>query len=309
MSQVIISHSEVDTFLLCKQRHYYAFGDKLDDTVEKSGLEPKEFSDALYRGIAGHKGLEHFYKTIEADGTIAEALKACVEGVQAFAMEANPKYDILTDLSVRILPNYVTQVAKDMLDAGWKVKAVEHTYRLEVPTALGIMVYPFTPDLIMRSPEKQNVVIDHKFLYNFYNQSEIDLLPQIPKYMAALKGLGLPIHYGMYNMLRWRPVKDPSKEANFRQKPFEPTPERLRHAFLLQVRGMERIAKLKAGTLDEWANEVDLERVQNGMICKSCSFKRLCATEMSGGDATLMRKLDFTVNSYGYSEAEADGGD
>jgi hypothetical protein len=306
MSQIIISHSEVDSLLLCRQRHFYAFGDKYDETSEKGGLEPREFSDALYRGIVGHKGLEMFYKTIEADGTTAEALNACISAVQAYSLQPNPKYDILTDLSVRILPNYVAQVAADMLAAGWKVKAVEHTYMLEIPTQMGNMVYPFTPDLIMRSPDKRNVVIDHKFLYNFYNQSEIDLLPQIPKYMAALKALGLPIHYGMYNMLRWRAVRDQSIEANFRQREFEPTPERLKHAFLLQVRGMERIATLKAKGTEAWRKEVDLDRVQNGMICKSCPFKRLCATEMSGGDATLMRKLDFQVNSYGYSEKVVD---
>lgn len=303
MSDVVISHSEVDSFLLCKQRHFYAFGDTIEG--ESHGMEPKEFSDPLYRGIVGHRGLEKFYAGIMAGGSIKDAITAAITTVQEYATQPNPKFEILNDLGTRILPNFFEQIATPELNAGWRVKAVEKTYRLEIPTNMGRMVYPFTPDAIMRSPEGQNIVRDHKFIYNFYNQSEINLLPQIPKYMGALKALGLPIHAGQYNMLRWRPVKDKSTPANFRQVDFVPTPERLRHAFLLQVRGMERIAKLKRGTLDEWRNSVDLERVQNGMICKSCSFKELCALEMSGGDAKLYKRLNFQPNTYGYSDSDA----
>lgn len=308
MSDVVISHSEVDSFLLCPQRHFYAFGDSVSEDSPQ-GLEPKVFSDPLYRGIIGHKGLEMFYKGIQQGGSISDSLDAGITAVQAYAMQPNPKYDILTDLSTRIIPRFVEEVGGPEIEKGWRVKAVEVTYRLEIPTSMGRMVYPFTPDLIMRSPRHENVLKDHKFLYNFYNQSEINLLPQIPKYIGALRALSLPIHYGQYNMLRWRKVKDTSTIANFRQHDFTPTPQRLRHAFLLQVKGMERIAKLKRGTLDAWAKEVDLERVQNGLICKSCSFKELCAIDMSGGDSKLYKRVNYQPNTYGYADSEADGGD
>lgn len=301
MNDVVISHSEVDSFLLCPQRHFYAFGEILKDE-SSPGMEPLVYSDPLYRGIIGHKGLEMFYKAIEAGGTTSDALSACLTAVQAYALQPEPKFDILADLCTRILPRFVEEVAVPELNAGWRVKAVEVTYRLEIQTKMGRMVYPFTPDLIMRSPQHENVLTDHKFVYNFYNQSEIDLLPQIPKYVGALRAIGLPIHKGKFNQIRHRKIKDTSLEANFRQTPLELTPARLRHAFLLQTRNMERIAKLKRGTLEEWREAVDLERVQNGMICKSCSFRLLCAMDMQGTDTTLFKKTNFQSNTYGYKD-------
>src|SRR5690349_57534 len=146
MSDVVISHSEVDSYLLCPQRHFYAFGDKLEG-AEKAGLEPKQFSDSLYRGIVGHKSLEVFYLACMNGSQIKDALNQAVTTIQQFANEPLPKYEILTDLSVRIIPEYVERVVPKYLDKGWKIKAVEHTYYLNVPTAVGDMIYPFKPDV------------------------------------------------------------------------------------------------------------------------------------------------------------------
>ena len=301
MSDVVISHSEVESFLSCRQKHFYAFGELIEG-AESPGMEPLVLSDALYRGIVGHKGLEFFFKTIESGGMIAEAKNACIRAVQNYAMEPNPKFDILTDLCTKILPRYIEEVASVQLNAGWRVKAVEVTYRLEIQTDQGRMVYPFTPDLIMRSPAHENILLDHKFVYNFYSQNESDLLPQIPKYVGALRALGLPIHGGQLNQLRYRPVKDQSTEANFRVRNLELTPKRLEHAFMQQVRNMERISKLKRGSLDNWRKTVDLERVQNNMICRMCGFKLLCSMDMIGTDTVLFKKTNFQSNTYGYKD-------
>ena len=45
----VISQSEVDAFLGCRRRHFYAHGEK---------IAPIQFSDALTRGTIGHEALE-----------------------------------------------------------------------------------------------------------------------------------------------------------------------------------------------------------------------------------------------------------
>ena len=84
-------------------------------------------------------------------------------------------------------------------------------------------------------------------------------------------------------------------------EPFVPTDERVINAFRQQIRVMEKIASLKEGDLHEW--ESNLNRTLNGMVCKTCSFKHLCAAMISGSDGKLMRQVEFSANSYGYQES------
>ena len=216
-----------------------------------------------------------------------------------FGTEPNPKFNILTDLSTRILPNYF-KMAAPLFDKGYRVQAMEKTFRLEIPLEKRRLIYPFTPDLILADPAGDNYIVDHKFIYNFYTDDEINLLPQVPKYIGALRALGLPVKGGMYNMLRWRAVKDQGLDANFRRVPFVPSNARIRQAFTQQVKIMNKIADYKEGKLADWKSNVT--RTQNSMICKSCSFKPLCIVEINGGDGILMRKVEYNPNSYGYSE-------
>lgn len=293
METVVISHSEVDSFLLCKQRHFYAFAD--------GGLEPTKFGHSLYRGQVGHKSLETYYKALQSGSLLEDAKAEAIKAIQQYAIEPDAQFDILADLSTRILPNYYDQVAKDM-DRGWRIKAVEKTFRLSIEYNNMQLVYPFTPDLIIEEPSGRNHVVDHKFIYNFYSGDEIQLLPQIPKYIGALRALDKPVRGGIYNMLRWRPVKSLATEDNFRREPFKPSNSRIRQAFTQQVNVMVEIAKLKQKSLEDW--QASITRVQNSMVCKSCSFKSLCITEINGEDSTLMKKVNFVPNSYGYKSEE-----
>lgn len=294
--QVIVSHSEVDSFLLCEQRHFYAFAG--------GGFEPNTFSDSLYRGIVGHSALEHYYKAIQSGSSKADAMDVGLTALQAFGLEATAKYDILADLGQRILPRYFMDVAANW-DEGFRVLAVEKTYRLTVPYEGIEMVLPFTPDLIMADPQGRVEVWDHKFLYDFMNGSAVDLQPQIPKYIGALRALDMPVYGGRYNTLRWRKVKSEAVEDNFKRQPFVPSNARIRNAMVQQFKVMHKIGKYKAGPIAEWKS--DVTRVLNNMICKSCSFKEPCSAEINGGDISLMMQVEYSPNSYGY-KAEVENG-
>lgn len=295
-SSKVISHSEVETYLLCPQRHFYAFGDSTFGPL--AGLEPNNKSDALYRGIVGHEALEAFYKAFLEGKSYEEAKQASMLACQMWGTKPNAKFNILTDLSVRILPRYF-EFARPKFDEGWRPEYVEHEFRLEFMVDDVVMVYPFKPDVIMLDPAGNRWVWDHKFVYNFYSQEEINLLPQIPKYVGALRALGFYVKGGYYNQLRHREVKDLDKHN--RLDPFIPTDDRVVNAFKQQIRVMEHIGKLKNGTLENW--EESLTRTLNGMVCKTCSFKYLCAAQLNGQDAKLMRQVEFVSNSYGYQEA------
>jgi hypothetical protein len=298
-SSKVISHSEVETYLLCEQRHFYAFGDNTFGPLV--GLEPNKVSDALYRGIVGHDALGAFYQYIKDGCDYEDAKKMSAQALMIWSTKPNPHYDILADLNSRLLPRYF-EYARRKFDEGWRPEYVEHEFQLKFKVDDVEYIYPFKPDVIMRDPAGNLWVWDHKFVYNFYTQDEINLLPQIPKYIGALRALGLHIKGGYYNQIRHREVKDLDKHN--RLDPFVPTDARVVNAFKQQIRVMERIAGLKSGLISDW--EDSNNRTLNGMVCKTCSFKYLCATQLNGSDGKLMRQVEFSPNSYGYKEQIAD---
>lgn len=294
-SETVISHSEVETYLLCEKRHYYGFGDSTYG--DKRGLEPLNVSDSLYRGIAGHQALHAYYQCLIDGGTFDEAAHASLMACSMLATRPRANFAILTDLNSRILPRFF-EAAADKLKNGWQPLAAEKEFRLVIVVNETRYVYPFRPDLIIRDPAGNMWVWDHKFVYNFYTQEEINLLPQIPKYVGALRALGHDIKGGYYNQLRWREVKD--LNAHVQQVPFIPSNERVIESFRQQAKLMEVIGNLKQSDPVEWHKESN--RTLNSMVCRSCSFKHLCAVELNGGSGSLMRTAEFQANSYGYKE-------
>lgn len=298
---VVISHSEVESFLSCQMKHYYAF---IDPTFGPgAGLEPKRFSDSLFRGIVGHEALGEFFQGIKDGLSIDDAAEKSYAHLRAMITRpevlGNPKHvNILTDLISRILPRFYANEVVALLKQGWTPEHVEETFRLRMEFDNGTFVYPFKPDVIMSDRAGNLWVWDHKFVYNFYQSGEINLLPQIPKYIGALRALGFYIKGGYYNMLRWREVKDVS--AHVAHEKLVPTNERVQNAFRQQYDVTVDIANRKLAAAR--GEDVPTTRVLSTMVCKSCSFKSLCASELNGEDTTLMKKVEFRKNSYGYSE-------
>jgi hypothetical protein len=102
-----VSHSEVDSYLLCRRKHYYGYGLSLQRVKESSSLAT---------GVAGHKILEAFYRAIlNAGHTVEEQQAAFDEGVQA-AFQA---YDELKPKATRTVtdePNLLTSSSTKTTD-------------------------------------------------------------------------------------------------------------------------------------------------------------------------------------------------
>lgn len=275
-----VSHSEVESYLLCRRKHYYGYTLSLQRIRESSSLA---------MGSAGHKVLETFYAAIVDGDTFDMALDKAREvsdelrkEVEIPANRANI-FDTLFDL---YFPN------EPFVKQGWTILAVEKEFTLEYDEENGL-TYPFVVDLIARDPDGKTVIIDHKFVYDFYTYEASIMQPQIPKYIGALRALGHKIDHGAYNMIRTRKLKESTYESMVQYLDVKPEVPRVQQVFLEQVRVANEIQDIKK--LNEEQQSEHAYRVANKMVCQSCSFLDICRTELSGGNGKLMMKTEYKI--------------
>ena len=147
--------------------------------------------------------------------------------------------------------------------------------------------------MIVKGLEGRIVVIDHKFVYDFYTPEQTDLQPQIPKYIGALRALEYDVAYGAYNMLRTRKVKTPTADGNNYFMILKPNAERVLNTFMEQLGVAAEIQALKELSLDDQNKRA--YRTANKMVCQSCSFRDICSTELVGGNVELMKKTEYKI--------------
>lgn len=259
----LISYSEVDSLTQCEQKHHYAHVDKITTAGSSQGLS---------RGNAGHKFFETFFKELLKGKSTEEAKMEAITEVAS---------DLNTPLSLCI--EWVDKVWPTL---GWKIVAVEIEVRIAISPTL---VYPMKADLIVEI-DGELVLVDHKFLYDFYTQQMIDIFPQMPRYMVALQANGLDVKYAIYNMVRTRKVN--SFTDRYQRLETRPNKFRLKQAINEQIQGMKRI---EAGI------PVPMHTA-NKMNCGNCQFAELCSAEIRGENTKLMREHFFVPNTYGYED-------
>jgi len=287
-----VSHSEVDSYLLCRRKHYYGYG---------LSLERIATSHSLATGTAGHRILEGFYRYIMDNGsdaaTQAEAFDQGVvlaehlyqEIVDEGYEDANNRallYEILFD------PEWGYFANEFMIKNGWRVLAVEKEFSLIYDEDKGSS-YPFVVDMIVEDKNGDVAVIDHKFVYDFYTPSQTDLQPQIPKYIGALRAMNYPVAYGAYNMLRTRKLKTPTADSMGYFMMLKPNTDRVLNTFMEQLGVAAEIQQLKELSIEEQSKRA--YRTANKMVCQSCSFRDICSTELMGGNTELMLKTEYKI--------------
>lgn len=201
-----VSHSRADGYLLCRRRDYYGY---------TLGLQRVSDQDSMALGSAGHKCLEVLYKHILDAGTTRKAQKAALKsGFKAmyeqylqFVKEGWEDRDDRMPLK-DILKRYVD--LEPFVSQGWLVKGVEQEFLLEYDPDTQSR-FRFVIDLILEDPGGKTVIVDHKFIFDFYGPDAAAIQGQVPKYIGALRGLGHKAHYGVYNMLRTRKIRGEKK--------------------------------------------------------------------------------------------------
>jgi RecB family exonuclease len=287
-----VSHSEAESYLMCRRKHYYGYG---------LSIQRITTSHALYMGTAGHRVLEKFYGTLLAAGEKASAQLgawdvAYQEALNELEVIIEEGYEDQTNRAVLkdvlFHPDWGYLANEFMVTNGWTILAVEQEFSL-VYDEENDSRYPMVIDMIVRDPDGKIVVIDHKFVYDFYTPGQTDLQPQIPKYIGALRAMNYPVVYGAYNMLRTRKLKTPEAASMQYFMILKPTAERVLNTFLEQTGVAAEIQALKELTIEE--QSMKAYRTANKMVCQMCSFKDICATELSGGNTELMLKTDYKI--------------
>lgn len=292
-----VSHSRVESFLSCQRKEYYSYGMK---------IEPVKASTGQGLGTLGHEMLQVLYGTVLEAGSTAAKQKAAYPGAVIKMWEAVDKVykegyeDPPKRAGLRqILENYLEQ--EPFIDRTWSedkrpwvILAVEKEFNFRYDDSPGegeAGQYPFVIDVIARDPNKKIVVVDHKFTYDFYSTDDVELKPQIVKYIGALRSLGFKVHYGMYNLLRTReapktkarPVEEWTKTI-----PVRASLTRVQRTMTEQILIANTVKSLDL--LDE--EERDLMAVRSAAgsdtCIRMCSFRDLCIEQLRGGNTQLL---------------------
>ena len=327
------SHSEVESYLTCKRKHYYGYGLSLQRQTEGA---------ALALGSAGHEVLDAYYSTILAEGDTKAEQHAAIASAEAAALDKYAElveggYEDLDDRKAPLkfilfdwyFPN------EPLVKEGFLIQAVETEFVLEYDTEAQLR-FPIRADLIVVSPEGKTVIVDHKFVGQFYSDTDTELMGQVPKYIGGLRALGYRVDEGAYNMIKTTRIvgakltkaelvetidiampgqisgketvaqltdvathlgvsvsAGPTLEQMLKWLPIKPNVPRVQQTFIEQIEVAAEIEARKA------LSPEDLDRVSfrvaNKMVCNGCSFRDLCSTELSGGNTKLMMKSEYRL--------------
>ena len=285
-----ISNSEVGTWLLCRRKYYYTFD---------LNIVPKQRSSALSRGILGHEVLQVYYDALREGKPHALAKTEA----RALLMRAMDSYnlELVTDLDL-ILGRYWNHYAEIDLQE-YEILEVENNYDLPLVDDFD---YTFRFDLYLKHKlTGKRILMDHKFIWDFWNADKIALSPQFPKYVGAMRGNDLAVDECILNQIRYRPIKEPTPDQLFRRSKVIPSNAKIRNALKEQMVSSREIAAHRFMPVELRSDHA--VGVRNPLVCNYCEFAQLCASEYDGGDVQYMIQNDYTSNPYGYNAPTTEG--
>lgn len=303
VEELSVSHSRVESFLRCARQEYYSYDRK---------LQKQETSIALGLGSAIHSVLEALYRHVLVTGGMnlkrqkaayPDAVKAAlarIEELYAAGFTDSEKRSPLRLIIEKYLQRepFIDNAWRDDADGDsrqWLIMAVEKEFRIEWDPDTKSS-YPFIVDLLAKDPDGYVIVIDNKGVYDLYSFEETELMPQIPKYIGALRALGYKIgNYGVYNMLRTRP--DPKTKARPLSEwaqflDFKITSTRVLRSFDEQIVASQLVHELDQ--LDPDTRERRAIRTHNKDTCqRMCDFRELCVAELSGRNTAVLLRSTY----------------
>lgn len=267
----------------------YAFGEK---------IQKKVISDSLRRGIDGHYLMEVFFHIYKETRNWDLGFKVLADEYQHTITNLRDDEKIgevtrLHGLVVGFLTHYRKTIEQ------WDIQFVEHEFQVEAEPGVR---FGFRPDLVIKLGGYYQP-IDWKFTQDFYTPSSMALLPQLPKYMWAMRQMDMPVRQGQYGFIRYRSMKNntPSNLYRLGVPPVLFNRERDKRTYDEWIEVAYEINTLKEmHNLKVW--EKESKRVGNNLVCKSCSFKELCGAELAGGTGERIRQEMYEPSTYGYVE-------
>lgn len=281
MSDLKVSHSQLQTWSSCEQKWYYSY---------LLGLQPKVKAHYFSTGEFVHTGLELVYNCrmqgLSWDETILKLIASWKESAPAMMAENIESFKKAT----RILKRYVSQFAPKA-DAGLRILGVETHFLVDLPTPNGHTV---TVEGYMDLLVEVNGVLfawDHKTMgsSSFWSVEEAMLDPQFGIYTLALRMMGYPVKGFLINQLNTYDYKNFDNEPNdklFKRLETYRTDEHLRSI-------ADNVGKMADELIEKREGRKPLIRHLSKTTCKGCIFRQPCLYEMKGIDVTNLLATDY----------------
>jgi hypothetical protein len=286
-----ISNSEVSTFNICRAKYWYEY-------VEN--LAPKTYGRALAIGIVGHDAMRVY---IEA--RIAGHLhESAIHKQQEFlaGLMGNPLYSVEYVLKASEILNKFHTYRKGMPE--WEFLGTEELVEVDITEDYSM---PLRYDLYVRERATDKfMLVDYKFVYDFWKPWKHDLNPQFPKYIAALRRKGMRIDGAYLIEMRTRDISSQNFADLFKQTSYFPSLAKMKNNLRQHINVSEQITEFRQ-RLSDTPDQVQNIAVPtlNSLVCQWCAFQAPCAAQLDGSDITYQLQTDFVKNtSYGYNKED-----
>lgn len=289
---MITSHSEIQTYLTCQRKWYYAF---------KLQKRPKRFSDALERGINFHEVLAVYYEAKQAGVYHGSCVEAAEEHI--LWLKRNKSLTWAEVGVLNLLLNRYAVHSKD--ETGFDILDVEGYY--ETPIAEGISI-GLRLDLLIKYTsgvhKNRYSIWDFKTCYNFWPDSQVLMYPQFPKYAWTLRTLGANLKYGEIRQIRWR--EDAREKCRNSPVKYD---KHVAGTFIDEhVRVSQEIQDLRYIDAKIVSDSVNRSSgIFGSDPCSDCPFFTPCYSNLQNRleDEQLALDAHFIHNDYGYTEDDS----
>jgi PD-(D/E)XK nuclease superfamily protein len=300
----LISGSEVKAYQNCQKKWWYEY---------RLGVIPKKLSDGLFKGIVGHDALSGYYRALMDGKSLDDArmlmnmrisdeyaknTRLMMEGlVHPKTMADRTK---LISAIARILDNYVTEHGVRDHET-YEVVEVEHMHVSDNFMAMRL-------DLLLRLRSNGKLVLmDHKFVGEFYGDAQLQANSQLPLYMRiVIGGREEELSHGILNEIKTVKSRSGSGEMEFG---FE------RAIIEYNETVAKKLANSQARVTDEIRDKYRIEDLDESReacnfstsdyTCKFCWAKTACLIYDLKGDQAGMRAVinaECEENTYGYNK-------
>jgi hypothetical protein len=272
--QMIVSGSEIATLNECEMKYVYQF---------VLSLWPRDNSDAIAMGLAGHMNCQQFFQAIQAGKTKQEALECIVPvAMSSIAFKA-------ASLASKFCSEWNVDSGKPLL--------VEEKVIVDLEGRIKIGL---TPDLVWQFNSGKIIIIDFKFTGRSWSDEASELHYQLPSYKQHLKKIGIIATDLWYVFFNTRENKD--NIDKYKIKKFTVTDKEGAEVVRDQIKSLDTLIGFRESPV-AWSRST-ARRVNKVYTCDYCPFKWPCRLGRKGLEKQEQDALAlmFTLNTYGYGE-------
>lgn len=265
-----VSHSEIDSFKKCKRKFWYLYLRRL--SKKRGGL------NAASKGGLLHKCLEHY----------CIQLKDGLEHDDAMVST----HDYLK--SIIVAENFADAGEVSKLLKFWgEVNPLRHYTVLAVEKKFAANLFADVNwvgavDVILRDRDGKIVIVDFKSTQKQWSEHRIELDPQIPTYIAALRHTGYPADYGLLIQIRTQYAKAAVAADIIISRPLHYTDINIENVWGDVYNSTQQIAEARQQYLFAGDDGADKTRSPSDMVCNMCPMRMLCISDLKGDDSSLL---------------------